>query len=254
MILEKYRPSGLKEYFSKTDGWGRMDTAWLSDEFVLDPTRVTAARRSHRSGWRHVQKTVDGQIRYADQQNVAQHGLVHDSHRHDARHDCPPGECADRRSPVIWMTNSIAGAKSNWTLHAAKVRSLNEDLPPLPNFSRFHPAFQTTPDCTTPEGDLRRAFYLAYEDTACEYIKLEDGSLLRAIESGQEIVSAAFITPYPPGFPVLVPGQVISREIVQFLMALDVKEIHGYEPAYGLRIFTAEPSQTKISRAGGMRI
>ena len=23
-------------------------------------------------------------------------------------------------------------------------------------------------------------------------------------------------------------------------MALDVKEIHGYEPAYGLRIFTAE--------------
>ena len=41
MILEPYRPSGLKEYFSKSDGWGRMDTAWLSDEFVLDPTRVT---------------------------------------------------------------------------------------------------------------------------------------------------------------------------------------------------------------------
>ena len=100
---------------------------------------------------------------------------------------------------------------------------------------------------------MRRAFYLAYDDTACDYIKLEDGSLLRAIESGQEIVSAAFITPYPPGFPVLVPGQVISREIVQFLMALDVKEIHGYEPAYGLRFFTAEAISNEVQGSSGKR-
>ena len=41
MILPEYRPSGLEKYFSKSDGWGRMDKAWLQDEFVLDPTRVT---------------------------------------------------------------------------------------------------------------------------------------------------------------------------------------------------------------------
>ena len=101
---------------------------------------------------------------------------------------------------------------------------------------------------------MRRAFYLAYESTACDYIKLEDGSLLQAIESGQEIVSAAFITPYPPGFPVLVPGQIVTREIVQFLMALDVKEIHGYEPTFGLRFFTGEAIANVDQGASGIKI
>jgi len=46
------------------------------------------------------------------------------------------------------------------------------------------------------------------------------------------------VIPYPPGFPVLVPGQVINQEIVNFLLAIDVKEIHGYRPELGLRVFT----------------
>jgi len=52
------------------------------------------------------------------------------------------------------------------------------------------------------------------------------------------MVSATFVTPYPPGFPILVPGQIISREILQFMRALDGKEIHGYRPELGLRVFT----------------
>lgn len=44
--------------------------------------------------------------------------------------------------------------------------------------------------------------------------------------------------PYPPGFPVLVPGQVISPEILDFLIAIDVKEIHGYRAELGLRVFS----------------
>ncbi len=58
---------------------------------------------------------------------------------------------------------------------------------------------------------MRRAFFLAYDETQCEYLKLDDGSLLAEVESGREVVSAAFITPYPPGFPVLVPAKS-SRE------------------------------------------
>ncbi|MGB5671294.1 MAG: hypothetical protein WBM71_12135, partial [Sedimenticolaceae bacterium] len=49
-----------------------------------------------------------------------------------------------------------------------------------------------------------------------------------------------FVIPYPPGFPVLVPGQVISKDILDFMLALDVKEIHGYRPALGLSVFTEE--------------
>lgn len=51
-------------------------------------------------------------------------------------------------------------------------------------------------------------------------------------------MSATYVTPYPPGFPVLVPGQVFSREILQFMRDLDTKEIHGYEPNFGYRVYT----------------
>ena len=46
--------------------------------------------------------------------------------------------------------------------------------------------------------------------------------------------------PYPPGFPILVPGQVISSGILAFMRALDVNEIHGYRADLGLRVFTPE--------------
>ena len=55
---------------------------------------------------------------------------------------------------------------------------------------------------------------------------------------GKTLVSTTFVVPYPPGFPVLVPGQVISKEILYFLAQLDVKEIHGYNPDLGLSVFT----------------
>ena len=51
-------------------------------------------------------------------------------------------------------------------------------------------------------------------------------------------ISATFVTPYPPGFPVLVPGQVVSRQILQFIRDLDTPEIHGYKPDFGYRVYT----------------
>jgi arginine decarboxylase len=43
-----------------------------------------------------------------------------------------------------------------------------------------------------------------------------------------------------------VPGQVISREILAFMLALDVSEIHGYRPDLGLRVFTNEALQELV--------
>ncbi|MCB1717065.1 MAG: ornithine decarboxylase, partial [Candidatus Competibacteraceae bacterium] len=88
----------------------------------------------------------------------------------------------------------------------------------------------------TRDGDLRRAFFMSYKDENCEYIKLN--GLRRVIANGREVVSAMFVIPYPPGFPVLVPGQVISEEIMAFMQALDTREIHGYRPELGFRVFT----------------
>ena len=108
----------------------------------------------------------------------------------------------------------------------------------MPDFSRFHDSFRRDPTGDTPEGDIRSAYFLSYDDAACEYLGLEDGGLDEALAVGRDVVSTSFIIPYPPGFPILVPGQVISREILDFMRALDVKEIHGYRPELGLRVFT----------------
>ena len=68
------------------------------------------------------------------------------------------------------------------------------------------------------------------------------------METGRDVVSASFIIPYPPGFPILVPGQVISKEILAFMRALDVSEIHGYRPDLGLRVFTEEALERHAAR------
>ena len=48
-------------------------------------------------------------------------------------------------------------------------------------------------------------------------------------KKGPDLVSANFVIPYPPGFPIMVPGQVLTQETIDFMRKLDVKEIHGYE-------------------------
>jgi arginine decarboxylase len=60
------------------------------------------------------------------------------------------------------------------------------------------------------------------------------------MEAGQPVVSATFVTPYPPGFPVLVPGQVFSEEILAFMRSLDTPEIHGYDRQAGYRVYTGK--------------
>ena len=79
---------------------------------------------------------------------------------------------------------------------------------------------------------------------------------LGALATNKELVSTSFVIPYPPGFPILVPGQVVSEEIIKFMIALDVKEIHGYRAELGLKIFTVEALNRKntISAMGAMHV
>lgn len=239
MIPAEYRPSGIRFYYDEQHGWGRIDLAAQKDEFVLDPTRVTL----------HVGRTgLDGDSfkqllmnKYDIQINkTSRNTVLFMIHIGMTR-----GTIAHLVNVLTQIARDLDDKLDRWSkvelnLFREQVAKLTEDLPPLPNFSSFHRAFRPTLDSTTPEGDMRRAFFLAYDEGNCEYLKLDDGSLLTEVDSGREVVSAAFITPYPPGFPVLAPGQVITREIVEYLLALDVKEIHGYEPSFGLRVFTVK--------------
>ena len=97
---------------------------------------------------------------------------------------------------------------------------------------------------------MRQAFFLAYDHHACDHVRL-DADLVARVAAGAEVVSASFVTPYPPGFPVLVPGQVMSQDILDYLRALDVKEIHGYRPEFGLRIFRPE-ALAALERTAGL--
>ena len=58
--------------------------------------------------------------------------------------------------------------------------------------------------------------------------------------------------PYPPGFPIMVPGQVITKEIITFMRKLDVKEIHGYNAGKGLELLKPDgagqaPAQGEVA-------
>jgi len=97
---------------------------------------------------------------------------------------------------------------------------------------------------------MRRAYYMAYDAANCEHVKLFGKDIDARLKSGPELVSANFVIPYPPGFPIMVPGQVISPEIIEFMRKLDVKEIHGYQASLGLKLL--KPSA--LSKAGNKNV
>jgi arginine decarboxylase len=110
----------------------------------------------------------------------------------------------------------------------------------MPNFSRFHDAFRGDAGVLTTEGDIRSAFYSAYLEDECEHVHLDSIEIDARLGDGPELVSANFVIPYPPGFPIMVPGQVLTRETINFMRKLDVKEIHGYEAVRGLKLLKME--------------
>lgn len=49
------------------------------------------------------------------------------------------------------------------------------------------------------------------------------------IDIHENFSSAAFVTPYPPGFPLLVPGQRLSLQNMNYLCNINVTEVMGVE-------------------------
>ena len=119
---------------------------------------------------------------------------------------------------------------------AARVKSLMTDVPSLPNFSSFFNSFREDPSSITSEGDMRSAFFSAYREQQCEHLKLFSPEIDKRLKDGPALVSANFVIPYPPGFPIMVPGQVVDAQTIEFMRKLDVKEIHGFSATLGLKL------------------
>jgi len=128
--------------------------------------------------------------------------------------------------------------------HCRRVEELQRGLPPLPDFSGFHPAFKMSNVSSTglaekyTPGNMRRAYFEAYKEENIEYLMWDE--IERRISNDQPVVGATFIIPYPPGFPVVVPGQSISMNIITFMKALDVSEVHGFVVGAGVQVFKEE--------------
>ncbi len=236
MIPDEYRPSELEAFYRPGEGWTALEQAWQQDEFVLDPTRLTVdVGRTGMDGdqfKKMLMERFDIQINKTSRNTVL--FMVHIG--------TSRGTAAHLVKVLTMVARELAEQQSQANragraLFEGRVHRLVEELPPLPYFSRFHQAFRVG-DADSRDGDMRSAFFLAYDDESCDYLTLS--GVQQALDAGAEVVSASFVTPYPPGFPILVPGQVVTQEILSYLLALDVKEIHGYEPAYGLRIFTSD--------------
>ncbi len=237
MVPKGHRGSGIEDGYESGQGWSEMLEAWERDEFVLDPTRVTLVVGG--TGW-------DGDT-FKTRILMDKYGIqINKTSRNTVLFMTNIGTTRSSVAYLIEVLVEIAkdlddrlddASKMERRSFEHRVKNLMEDLPPLPDFSRFHDAFRA--DDVTPEGDIRSAFFLAYDENNCDYLAL-DGSVKAALDSGREVVSASFIIPYPPGFPILVPGQVVSAEILAFMRALDVNEIHGYRADLGLRVFSEQ--------------
>ena len=250
MVPKQYRASGIDSYFDPKTGWRNlnMEEAWAKDDFVVDPTRITL----------YIGKTgIDGDT-FKNRYLMERYGIqINKTSRNTVLFMTNIGTTRSSVAYLIGVLVKIANdLDREWhdssprerRAFEARVRSLTTDLPPLPDFSRFHPVFSTAGSSTTPEGDIRMAYFLAYDERFCDYLRIDDQFIDDELASGRDIVSAGFVIPYPPGFPILVPGQVLSKEILDFMRALDVKEIHGYRPDAGLRIFREE-ALTSVSHA-----
>jgi arginine decarboxylase len=237
MIPQEHRESGVTSYYDVEQGWTDMWDCWERDEFVLDASRVTLLVGG--TGW-------DGDT-FKTKILMDKYGIqVNKTSRNTVLFMTNIGTTRSSVGYLIEVLVEIAKSLDELNDDASgmeklsfdrRVKNLLHDYPPLPDFSRFHIAFLESGNSR--EGDIRKAFFLAYDENNCDYLEL-DGSLKDAMDRGETIVSASFIIPYPPGFPILVPGQVISKEILSFMRALDVSEIHGYRPDLGLRVFTEE--------------
>jgi len=248
MVPAEYRQSGLKSYIEDGITWVEAARAFREDEFILDPTRLTLVCGT--AGYDGTQFKNLLAAEYEIQLNkTSRNSILLQTNINNTRSDV-----ANLLKVLVEISKEIeerlkSGGEEARKAFAARVKSLMEDVPDLPNFSYFHDRFRDQPKGTTLEGNMRTAFYMAYDHEGCEHVKLMSPEIDRRLKSGPPLVSAHFVIPYPPGFPIMVPGQVIKADTIEFMRKLDVKEIHGYDANLGLKLISPAVLGDKAAKA-----
>jgi len=238
LIPSEFRGTGFVDYLTPGANWATAVKALREDEFALDVTRLTLVCGS--AGFDGTQFKNLLASEYDIQLNkTSRNSILLQTNINNTRSDI-----AQLIKVLVEISQGIEkklaqGGKSAQQAFAARVKSLMEDVPNLPNFSYFQESFRENPSSITSEGDMRSAFFGAYREEQCEHVKMSSPEIDKRIKDGPELVSATFVIPYPPGFPIMVPGQVITAETIEFMRKLDVKEIHGFSASLGLKLLKA---------------
>jgi arginine decarboxylase len=243
MIPAEFRNSGFVDYLTPETNWATAVKALREDEFCLDATRLTLVCGS--AGFDGTQFKNLLAADYDIQLNkTSRNSVLLQTNINNTRSDI-----AQLIKVLVSISQAIekkladGGAKEK-EVFAARVKSLMTDVPNLPNFSSFYSSFREDPSSLTSEGDMRSAFFGAYRKEQCEHLKLSSPAIDKRLKEGPELVSANFVIPYPPGFPIMVPGQVINAETIEFMRKLDVKEIHGFSASLGLKLLNPAAMQS----------
>ena len=235
MVPERYRdgPAVLTAC-----GLTTLSNRWGQSDFVVDPTRVTL--------------------------NVSRTGMDGSSFRQllMTRYDIQVNKTS--RNTVLFLINigatqatidylvdvlhDVASKLANKLSSGQRMRALSEPRQhiTLPEKRFFHPAFIPFQGGEFPPSDLRTAYFEGGNEILVTYLKLSSDTLAQ-VQAGRQWVSASFVTPYPPGFPVIVPGQLITAEILEFFQHIKVKEIHGFDAERGFKVFSDAHLQQKMS-------
>jgi arginine decarboxylase len=235
MIPATFRNSGFVDYLTPGVNWAMAVKALTEDEFALDVTRLTLVCGS--AGFDGTQFKNLLAADYDIQLNkTSRNSVLLQTNINNTRSDI-----AHLIKVLVDISRGIEekleeGGDSAKQAFATRVKSLMTDVPDLPNFSSFFETFRENPSSKTSEGDMRSAFFGAYREQQCEHLKLSSPEIDKRLKDGPELVSANFVIPYPPGFPIMVPGQVIDRATIDFMRKLDVKEIHGFNASLGLKL------------------
>ncbi|MDR7098287.1 arginine decarboxylase [Lysobacter niabensis] len=246
MIPAEFRESGIKDYGGSEGNWDEIVEAWNNDEFALDPTRLTLVCGA--AGFDGTQfkgmlaERFDIQINKTSRNSILVQTNINNTHSDAALLIKALADLS--REIESRLSQEDANGKA---VFDARVKSLMTDVPDLPNFSRFNDSFRDNPKSGSNEGHMRPAFFMAYDENNCEFVKLHSAEVDKRLADGPEMVSANFVIPYPPGFPIMVPGQVITADTIAYMRKLDVKEIHGYHSAQGIKCL--KPSTLAESKA-----
>lgn len=235
LIPEKFRRSHIKTGYNPEKDWEAVTQAWQQDEFVLCPTRISIGIAN---------TGIEGAV-FKNEYLMEKHDIqVNKNSRNTILIITNIGTDRSAVSHIIHALTEIAkeidtrvasSHNANKQVHALQVKSLTHHGLKLPNFTHLHPSFCVTKKSIA--GELRTPYYKGYNEEDCDYILLESKKLKSYLTKKTVLVSAVLITPCPPGFPVLVPGQVINKEITDFLATINPAHIIGYDPDLGIKIF-----------------